>query len=450
VIEQFVILGATGDLTARFLIPALAQLLERGDLPRDFQITGIARDDWDTDRFRHHLADALGRHASGIPDRIRADVVGRVSYRRADLMTPGELDAAFPAAARPAVVYLALPPAVFAPAVRAIAACQPAPGSRLVIEKPFGQDLRSARELNTLVHTLFPEDAVFRMDHFLGKQTVQNLLGLRFANRILEPLWNHHHVDHVAITWDETIGLEGRAGYYDHTGALRDMIQNHLLQLLSLVAMEPPATLSARDLRDRKSEALRAIRQPTPTSIRTETIRARYTAGGPHPAFTDEPGVDPERGTETFAQVTFWVDNWRWAGVPFVLRTGKALATDRRTITIRFRPVPHLAFGQTAPAEPNRLRLEMNPDRLALHVNINGPGDPFELEAIDLDHHLAPHALSPYARLLLDVAAGDPTLSIRDDEAEEGWRVIEPILEEWHRNAVPLLEYRATTSGPSS
>ena len=446
--DCFVILGATGDLTARFLVPALAQLLHERHLPGTLEIVGIARDEWDTDRFRHHLTESLARHAPDLPVRARTETVARASYRQADITSPGSLDAALATPTTPAVVYLALPPAVFAPAVRAIAASRLEPGSRLVVEKPFGQDLRSARELNTLIHEAFPETAVFRMDHFLGKQTVQNILGLRFANRILEPLWNHQNIDGVDITWDETLGVEGRAGYYDHTGALRDMIQNHLLQLLSLIAMEAPATLSARDLRDRKAEVLRAVRQPTPGSIATETIRARYTRGGDHPAYGDEPGVDPDRSTETFAQVTFWIDNWRWAGVPFVLRSGKALSTDRCNITVRFRPVPHLAFGQSTPASANQLSVEMNPDRLVLRININGPGDPFELEHVDLDHELAPQTLSAYARLLLDVIAGDPTLSIRDDEADEGWRIIQPILDEWQRDAVPLLEYPAGTQGP--
>ncbi len=447
-IDRFVILGATGDLTSRSLVPALAQLLDGNHLAETIEIVGIARDDWDTAQFRRHLHDSLVRHAPGVSEAARARLIATASYRRADIGHPGELGGVLEPGTVPAVVYLAVPPAVFAPAVRAIAASQPAVASRLVIEKPFGQDLRSARELNALVHESFRENSVFRMDHFLGKQTVQNILGLRFANRVLEPLWNHQHIERVDITWDETLGLEGRAGYYDHTGALRDMVQNHLLQLLGLVAMEAPATLSVRDLRDRKAEVLRAVRRPTPEAVAHETIRARYTRGDGHPSYEDEPGVDPDRGTETFAQVTLWIDNWRWAGVPFVLRTGKALAADRHEITVRFRPVPHLAFGQSTPADPNRLRLGMNPDRLALGININGPGDPFDLECIELDHQLAPHALSAYARLLLDVIAGDPTLSIRDDEAEEGWRVIQPILDAWRDGTTPLLEYRAGTNGP--
>jgi glucose-6-phosphate 1-dehydrogenase len=321
-----------------------------------------------------------------------------------------------------------------------------------VVEKPFGTDSGSARDLNRRIAAVFPEEAVFRIDHFLGQQTVQNLLGLRFANRLFEPVWNHAHLSRVEIVWDETLGLEGRAGYYDHTGALRDMLQNHLLQMLALVAMEPPAGLTERDLRDRKLDVLRATRAMTAAEAGRSSVRARYTAGTVEgrrlPDYAAEEGVDPDRQTETYAEVSLAVDNWRWAGVPFVLRSGKALAADRTEITLHFRPVPHSAFGGRDPARPNRLRLAVDPDRIGVDINLNGAGDPFDLEPAELALDLAPQELPAYARLLVDILDGDPTLSIRGDEAEEAWRIVEPVLASWQAGEVPLRTYPAGSSGP--
>jgi glucose-6-phosphate 1-dehydrogenase len=324
--------------------------------------------------------------------------------------------------------------------------------SRIVCEKTFGHDHASARELNALLRPLFPERSIFRIDHFLGKQTVQNVLGLRFANRVFEYLWNREHIERVEITWDETVALEGRAGYYDTAGALRDMVQNHLLQLLCLVAMEAPVNFTERDFRDRKVEVLRAVRRFTPEEVRRHTRRARYTTGrvGDQeiPNYVDEPDVKPERQTETFAQTTLFVDNWRWSGVPFVLRTGKALAANRQQMLIHFRPVPHLAFERSKPT-PNCLALRLNPDRLDLSVNINGPGDPFVLETTDLGTELRPQELSAYARLLLDLFEGNAVLSIRGDEAEESWAIMEPILAGWSEGACPMEDYAAGSEGPA-
>ena len=302
-----------------------------------------------------------------------------------------------------------------------------------------------------LIGEVVREDAVFRIDHFLAEQTVLNLLGLRFANRVFEPVWNSLHVERVDIVWDETVGLEGRAGYYDHAGALRDMVQNHLLQLLSLVAMEPPTHLGERALRDRKVDVLRAVRTPSWEEIVRGTRRGRYVAGhiGDRelPDYAAEPGVDAGRRTETYAAVTLFVDNWRWSGVPFRLRSGKALGADRREIVLHFRPVPHLPFASGA--EPDVLQLTLDPDAIALAVNLNGAGDPFVLKREELALDLARHDLPPYSLLLLEILNGQAALSVRGDEAEESWRIVEPIIAAWTADAVPLEDYAAGSALPA-
>jgi glucose-6-phosphate 1-dehydrogenase len=451
-IRRMAIFGATGDLTPRYLLPALARLHESGGLPEGFEILGLARDDWDTEMFRDFIEARLAEHAADVAAPARSELVETLEYQRTDATDREQVAKALGSSGEPIVAYLALPPAVFAPVIEALTGIGLPEGSRLVVEKPFGEDLESARRLNRLLHDAFPEEAVFRADHFLGLQTVQNILGLRFANRVFEPLWNHDHVERVEIVWDETLALEGRASYYDTAGALKDMIQNHLLQLLCLVAMEPPITLNERDLRDRKADVLRAVRRLSPEEAERQSVRARYTAGRiwdeEIPAYVEEEGIDPGRETETFAQVILTIDNWRWSGVPFVLRTGKALSRDRAEIAVSFKPVPHPAFGQSTELHPNVLRLRLDPDRIHLNININGPGDPFDLECVELGTELAPQDPPAYGRLLLDVLEGDPTLSIRADEAEESWRIVEPILEAWKEGRVPLLEYPAGSDGP--
>ena len=451
-IRYFVIFGASGDLTSRYLLPTLANLRRAEMVGPDMRILAIAPEDWDTAFFQSYMAARLKSHAPDAIDLWANDLSRRLEYHRADVTKAEQVRSALASVDEPAVLYLALPPAVFLPAARAIVAARVPAGSRVVLEKPFGTNLESTRAVNQILHQSFSEQGVFRMDHFLGKQTVQNILGLRFANRVFEPLWNCQHIERVEITWDETLTVEGRAGFYDATGALRDMLHNHLLQLLCLVAIEPPPTLDERDLRGYKSALLRAVRRLTSEEIRQWTVRGRYGAGriGDRdvPDYVKEPGVDAKRETETFAQVTLWIDNWRWAGVPFVMRSGKALGEDRREIAVHFKAVPYLAFANGADPRVNMLRLELNPDRLALALNINGPGDPFDLEYIELDTDLAPQEISAYGRLILDVLKGDVTLSIRDDEAEESWRIVEPILEAWRRGDVPLLDYPAGGEAP--
>jgi glucose-6-phosphate 1-dehydrogenase len=449
-LAKLAILGATGDLTRRSLLPAIAKLFELDQLPKGFSITAVGR--------RESTDAAYVEWVRSGPSAVDSEATGwqrllaGLHYRAADVTVAADLQKALPLNDGPLVVYLALPPAIVPATIKGITAAGLPAGSRIVIEKPFGEDLSSARELNALLHDLCSEESVYRIDHFLHKQTVQNILGLRFANRLFEPVWSRDQIERVDIIWDETIGLAGRAGYYDHAGALIDMVQNHLLQLLCLIAMEPPATVLPRDLRDRKVEVLRAIPDLDEAEATSRSLRARYGAGRidgrPAAAYVDEPGVDRSRATETYAEVELGIDNWRWSGVPFRLRTGKALARDRREIAVRFRDVPHMAFPESNP-DSNELRLTLDPDSISIGMNINGPGDPFDIERIELGARLAKQEIPAYGRLLLGVLAGDPTFSIRDDEAEEAWRVIEPIRRAWARDGVPLKEYPAGSDGPA-
>jgi len=445
-----VILGASGDLTGRLLLPALAALMGHPSAPAGLEVVGVAQEDWDDRTFREHCAERLDRFAADTDKTARDTVLESLSYVRADVTDPDGLVAAV--GTEPCAVYLALPNTVFAPTCRALAKVGLPDGSVLVVEKPFGTGLHDARALNVLVTQVVPEERVFRVDHFLAMQTVVNLLGLRFANRVFEPVWNNVHIDSVDIVFDETLGLEGRAGYYDKAGALRDMLQNHLLQVLALIVMEPPTSMGARDLRDRKVDALRAVSLLHPDEPAASSRRARYGAGAVDgralPAYVDEPGVDRDLDTETYAEILLRVDNWRWAGVPFRMRSGKALAGDRQEVVITFKPVPHLAFLASGPVRPNTLRLALQPDRVVLEVNVNGPGDPFDLEPFELDLVLPEHEVKPYSLLLADILDAEPTLAIRGDEAEEGWRIVEPVLAAWRTGAVPLEEYPAGSTGP--
>jgi glucose-6-phosphate 1-dehydrogenase len=451
-LNELVVLGFSGDLTGRYLLPALGQLENAGLVPDEAVITGVDRRDVDDDEWRDTARAHLTEHAPDLPGQVVDSLVNRLRHARADITDADDLTDVLAKSSGPVAIYLALPSTLFLDTVRTLGSLGLPDGSRLVVEKPFGTDLDNARRLNEAIRSCFHEPDVFRVDHFLAKQTVLNVLGLRFANRIFEPVWNSLHVESVEIIWDERLTVEGRAGYYDRAGALKDMIQNHLLQLLALVAMEPPASMGERDFRDRKVEVLRAIRAPDPAEMAAKTTRARYTKGSigerSVPDYADEPGVDPDRETESFAEVTLYVDNWRWSGVPFVLRSGKALGADRRDVTVRFRPTPHLPF--TGPAPADELRFVLGPDDLTLDINLNGGGDPFALERGTLATSFPSQHLPPYAMLLRSVMTGDPTLSIRGDEAEESWRVVAPILDAWARGDVPLDTYPAGSAGPGT
>jgi glucose-6-phosphate 1-dehydrogenase len=452
-VKTLLILGATGDLTGRLLLPGLARLVAKGRAP-GLTLAGAGSSAWTPgqwlDRVNTAFADAEA-HADAAGKLELKRVLESTSYHQVDVTAPGLLAALLARLEAPVAVYFALPPQISQKACEVLHPHDVPPGTRLVMEKPFGSSRESARQLNELLRTLVPEDHIHRVDHFLGKATVLNILGLRFANTFLEPIWNRNHIEKVEIVFDEDLALEGRARYYDGAGALRDMIQSHLLQIMALLAIEPPATIGERDLRDAIAAVLRASSVKPPYT--DSTRRARYLAGSlggkDVPDYTAEEGVDPDRNTETLAEVHVDIGNWRWKGVPFMLRSGKALGDRRKEAVITFRPVPHLPAGFTGRDTPNTLRIGFGPDTLELDVDVNGPGDIFSLDRAALVAELNASELLPYGEVLEGVLTGDPLLSVRGDTAEECWRIVEPVLAAWAEGKVPLEEYRAGSDGPA-
>jgi glucose-6-phosphate 1-dehydrogenase len=444
-IERLVLFGATGDLAGRYLLPALAALHAARRLPAAFEVIGGARENLDEEGFRRKAGERLKEQAAEVPAAAREQVVRSLRYRPADVTDSASVTALVEPGRGPVAVYLALPPALFPAAVTALGSVRLATGSRVALEKPFGEDLGSAIELNRLLaEALGPagEQAVFRVDHVLGMATVQNLLGMRLGNSILEAVWDSNHVDQVEILWDETLALEGRAGYYDGAGALKDVVQNHMLQVLSMIAMELSPGLEAHGLQDRKLAALRSIRPLTAADVTERTRRARYSAGRlasgkSVPAYAEEEGVDPKRKTETFAELVLELDSARWAGTRFLLRAGKALSRRRKMAIVRFRPA-----GDRA----NELRIGIDgQDDVSLQVTGGAPESPVPLR---LSATVPGLDLPAYSRVLLDVLNGGNTLSVGDDEALEAWRVVTPVLDGWANGAVPLEEYPAGSAGP--
>lgn len=446
--QTLLLLGASGDLTARLLLPGLGRLVASGALT-NLTLIGSGQEDWDDERWRRRVFDSFTTVGADGPR--ETEVIRSARYLPADVTREEDLRRLLTACHGQLVIFFALPPSITARAAAALTRIDLPPGTRLMLEKPFGTDTASARSLNEILARLVPEDQVHRIDHFLGKSTVVNILGLRFANRVFEPVLNSAHVACVDIVFDETLGLEGRAGYYDGAGALIDMVQSHLLQVLALITMDAPPTLDAWDLRGRKAQVLRATRVWDDDPVRW-SMRARYTAGEVNgrllPAYVDEPGVDPGRETETLAEVVLAVDTWRWAGVPFRLRSGKALAARRKEAVVTFKQPPRVPTGLTGYDQPDRLRIGFGPDRLRLDVNINGPGNPLDLDQVHLLADFGPGDLPPYGEVLRGAFEGDPTLSVRGDTAEDCWRIVAPVLEAWRSGVVPLRHYPAGSAGP--
>lgn len=448
--DRFIIFGASGDLTARLLMPAVAQLVETNMIQAGLTILGSAINEWSAQDFRDHVAQALEEHAAGVSPAARQAVVEMLDYRRADVTDPVDVKAVIGDDHDPTLVYLALPSGLLERALLALAGAGLTGDDAVAIEKPFGTDLASARRLNEILRTDLPGTTVFRIDHFLSDELVRRVLTLRFLNRVFEPVLNAFHVERVDINWLESLTLEGRASYYDRAGALKDMVQNHLMEALSLVVMEQPARIDPVSFRNNRVEALRCIPTPTLDQIRDGTVRARYTAGTiglrQVPSYVEEPGVDPARGTETYAAVDLAVQNARWAGVPFTLRSGKAMPADSAEIAIHFRRLPPYLFDRQVDVEPNVLRIGLMQPYVRLGTTINGPDHNVLYQQLEL---LSPAPRrTPYANLILEMLHNRPTLFIRGDEAEEAWRIVDPIAQAWAADQVPMQTYPAGQEPP--
>ncbi|MCU1513526.1 MAG: glucose-6-phosphate dehydrogenase [Microbacteriaceae bacterium] len=449
-IGTLVIFGAGGDLAARLLLPGLGQLLD-SQRKSELRLIGVGFDPMTDAAWRKRVTTSF-KSGGPIGDLAQA-VIAQSHYMQADVTSPDDLRRILTAAQGTPALYFALPPAVTILACAALEKVGLPAGTVLALEKPFGTDLRTAEALNRRLARFVPEKHIHRVDHFLGKSTVLNILGLRFANRIFEQVWSAEHIERVDITFDEQLALEGRAGYYDKAGALTDMIQSHLLVVMAMMAMEPPSSLDADDLRGSMAQVLRATHVWKGDAVAAGR-RARYTAGTiagrALPAYAKEAGVDPKRETETLAEVIFGVENWRWAGVPFHLRSGKALVDRRQEIVVTFKQVPHLPYGFKGKPGPAQLRITLNPDGVQLDVNINGEGNPFELDRAVLDVDFGTGELGPYGEVLAGILSDDPTLSLRQDVVQECWRIVTPILSAWRKGAVKLDTYAAGSKGPAS
>jgi glucose-6-phosphate 1-dehydrogenase len=471
-----VIFGATGDLTHRKLVPALYNLAHEGQLPQSFAIVGFARRPKTHDQFRAELRESVAQFSRFQPinpavwDSFaqaifyhQSEFADTKGYQALDTLLK-KLDGDRGTAGN-RLFYLATAPTEFIGIIDQLGANElvhsdrvSGPSQRIIVEKPFGRSLATAQELNHELADVFGERQIFRIDHYLGKETVQNIVALRFANEIFEPIWNQKYIDHVQITVAESLGVEDRGGYYDKSGALRDMVQNHMMQLLSLVAMEPPTALEAEVIHDEKVKVLRSIRPIAPDQVQQFTVRGQYAkgsmAGKPVPGYREEKNVAPESRTETFVAMKLFIDNWRWAGVPFYLRHGKRLPKGVAEIAVEFKAPPAVLFAaeSTAPLQPNALVLRIQPDEgIAIRMNAKVPGNELHLQPVKMDFRyggsFGSRSPEAYERLLHDAILGDSTLFTRRDEVERSWQIIDAIIAGWDTSPAPF-PYESGTWGP--
>jgi glucose-6-phosphate 1-dehydrogenase len=470
-----VIFGATGDLTKRKLIPALCNLAQDNELPQRFAIIGVAGNDQNTESFRQALTDEIPKYSPAhIDTKIWSWFAERIYYVKGDFEDPeaykrlqeqiDEVDKQHNTGGN-RFFYLAVAPRFFSPIVKQLGKIgltkeENGHWARVIVEKPFGHDLASAIQLNKELKQVLTENQIYRIDHYLGKETVQNLMVFRFTNNIIEPLWNRNYVDHVQITAAETVGVEHRGGFYETAGALRDMVPNHLFQLLTMTAMEPPISFDADEVRNKQAEVLHAIQPTNPEEVLTTTVRGQYGEGMIDgewvPGYRSEQDVNPESNTETFVARKLLIDNWRWAGVPFYLRTGKRLAMRTTEVVIQFRRTPFILFRNTPVKnlETNRLVIHIQPEEgISLSFGAKVPGSVMKLGLVNMDfdysNYFGVEHNTGYERLLHDCMAGDATLFQRADMVEAGWTVIQPVLDVWH--ALPARgfpNYAAGSWGP--
>ncbi|AIT80829.1 glucose-6-phosphate dehydrogenase [Novosphingobium pentaromativorans] len=460
--DRLLLFGATGDLSRRMLLPSLCALDAEGLLDPSIEIVATARSDMDDQSFRNFARQSLEQFLPANRRGGLATFLNRLSYQALDANEMEGFKALAEKVGKPEEglsIFLSTAPSLFEPTIHGLQSSGLAgPNVRIGLEKPLGVDLASSRVINDAVASAFPEERIYRIDHYLGKETVQNLLALRFANLMFEPLWNAAHIDHVQITVAETVGLESRVGYYDDSGALRDMVQNHILQLLALVAMEPPVSYDATNVRDEKVKVLRSLRKVNVSETVTGQYRAGAISGGAVPGYDEELGKDSN--TETFVAIKAHIDNWRWQGVPFYLRTGKRLPRRTTEIVVQFRNVPHSIFsGRGAKTVPNRLVIGIQPEEnITLSLMAKIPGldrEGIGLRSVPLaitmpDAFAGPQRRIAYERLLLDLIEGDQTLFVRRDEVEAQWDWIDAIRAGWDEQALEPKTYTAGSWGPSA